>query len=89
MGLFSELKRRNVIRVGLAYVVAAWVLTQVMEIATDAFEAPPWVLKLIVTALVVGLFPVLMFSWAYEITPEGIKREAEIERSESITAHTG
>ncbi len=88
MGLFAELKRRNVIRVGLAYVVAAWVLTQVMEIATDAFEAPPWVLKLIVTALVVGLFPVLMFSWAYEITPEGIKREAEIDRSESITAHT-
>ncbi len=89
MSFLSELKRRNVIRVGLAYVVAAWLLVQVMEIAADSFEAPAWVMKLLITALAVGVLPTLIFSWVYEITPEGIKREVEIDRSESITAATG
>jgi len=89
LSLFAELKRRNVIRVGLAYVVAGWLLAQVVELAVDAFEAPPWVLKLIVTLIVVGLVPVLIFSWVYELTPEGVKREVEVDRSESITSQTG
>ena len=89
MSLLAELKRRNVIRVGLAYVVAGWLLAQVVELASDAFEAPPWVLKLVVMIIVVGLVPVLIFSWVYELTPEGIKREVEIDRSESITSQTG
>ena len=89
MSLLAELKRRNVIRVGLAYIVAGWLLAQVVELASDAFEAPPWVLKLVVTLIVVGLVPVLMFSWAYELTPEGIKREVEVDRNESITTRTG
>ena len=89
MSLFAELKRRNVIRVGLAYVVAGWLLAQVVELAVDAFEAPPWVLKLIVTMIVVGLVPVLIFSWVYELTPEGVKREVEVDRTESITPQTG
>lgn len=88
MSLFAELKRRNVIRVGLAYVVAAWVLVQVMEIAVDAFEAPAWVLKLIVTMLVIGLLPALVFSWVYELTPDGLKRESEVRAEESAVAHT-
>jgi TolB-like protein/Flp pilus assembly protein TadD len=88
MSFFAELKRRNVIRVGLAYVVAAWVLVQVMEIAVDAFEAPAWVLKLIVTMLVVGLLPALVFSWVYELTPDGLKRESEVRAEESAVAHT-
>ncbi|MEJ2514297.1 MAG: tetratricopeptide repeat protein [Gammaproteobacteria bacterium] len=89
MSFLGELKRRNVIRVGLAYIVSGWLLAQVAEFATDAFEAPPWVLKLITTFIVAGLFPVLMFSWAYEITPEGIKRESEVDHSRSITDQTG
>jgi len=88
MSFFAELKRRNVIRVGLAYVVASWVLIQVMEIAVDAFEAPAWVLKLIVTMLVIGLLPALVFSWVYELTPEGLKRESEVRAEESAVAHT-
>ena len=88
MSFFAELKRRNVMRVGLAYVVAAWVLIQVMEIAVDAFEAPAWVLKLIVTLLVIGLLPALVFSWVYELTPEGLKRESEVRAEESAVAHT-
>jgi len=88
MPFFSELKRRNVIRVGLAYVVAAWVLIQVMEIAVEAFEAPTWVLKLIVTMLAVGLLPALVFSWIYELTPGGLKRESDVTPEESALAHT-
>jgi len=88
MSFFAELKRRNVIRVGLAYVVAAWVVIQVMEIAADAFEAPAWVLKLVVTMFVVGLLPALVFSWVYELTPEGLKRESDVSAEESAVAHT-
>jgi len=89
VSFFEELKRRNVIRVGVAYVVAGWLLAQVVDLAADAFNAPDWVLALVVTFIAIGLVPVLMFSWAYEITPEGIKRESEVDRSESITDHTG
>jgi len=89
LSLFAELKRRNVIRVGVAYVVAGWLLAQVVELAADAFGAPPWVLKLVVMIIVVGLVPVLIFSWVYELTPEGIKREVEVDRSQSITDQTG
>ena len=89
MSLLAELRRRNVIRVGLAYVVAGWLLVQVLEIAADSFEAPAWVMKFAITVIAVGLLPTLIFSWVYEITPEGIKREVEVERTESITAATG
>ncbi|MEJ2514298.1 MAG: hypothetical protein P8102_03625 [Gammaproteobacteria bacterium] len=89
MSLLVELRRRNVIRVGLAYVVAGWLLVQVLEIAADSFEAPAWVMKFAITVIAVGLLPTLIFSWVYEITPEGIKREVEVDRSESITAATG
>jgi TolB-like protein/lipopolysaccharide biosynthesis regulator YciM len=89
VSFFEELRRRNVIRVGVAYVVAGWLLAQVIDLAADAFNAPDWVLALVVTFIAIGLVPVLMFSWAYEITPEGIKRESEVDRSESITDHTG
>lgn len=88
MSFVAELKRRNVIRVALAYVVASWLLVQVMEIAADAFGAPDWVLKLLITLLAVGLVPLLVFAWVYELTPEGIRKEAEIEPAESVTAHT-
>ncbi|NGX15002.1 tetratricopeptide repeat protein [Wenzhouxiangella sp. XN24] len=88
MSLFSELQRRNVIRVAITYLVAAWVLIQVMEIATDAFGAPEWVLKVFIVALVLGFVPMLIFSWVYELTPEGLKRESEVPPDASVTAHT-
>ncbi|MEJ2513595.1 MAG: tetratricopeptide repeat protein [Gammaproteobacteria bacterium] len=88
MSFFSELRRRNVIRVGIAYVVASWLLVQVMELAADAFGAPDWVLKLLITLLAVGLLPLLIFAWVYEFTPEGLRRESDIQPDESITAHT-
>ncbi len=88
MSFFEELKRRNVIRVAVAYAVAAWLLVQVLEIATDAFEAPAWVLKIVMTLLAIGLIPALVFSWVYELTPEGIKRESDVAPQDAVTAHT-
>jgi len=86
---FEELKRRNVIRVGVAYTVAAWLLAQVMQLAAESFEAPAWVMKMLITVLVIGLPVALVFSWAYEITPEGLRREREVIKDRSITHETG
>ncbi len=88
MSFFEELKRRNVFRVGIAYVVAAWLLVQMLEIAADAFDAPAWVLKIVMTLLALGLVPTLVFSWAFELTPEGLKRESEVQPENSVTAQT-
>jgi TolB-like protein len=89
MSLFEELKRRNVIRVGVAYAVAAWVLLQIFDVLGDIFELPAWGGKLILAMLIVGFFMALFFAWAFELTPEGVKREAEVDRSQSITPQTG
>jgi TolB-like protein/Tfp pilus assembly protein PilF len=87
--LFSELKRRNVFRVGIAYVVVAWVLLQAIDFALDIISAPNWVMQVFFLAAVVGLPIVLIFSWIFEMTPEGIKRESEIDRNRSVTGDTG
>jgi TolB-like protein/Tfp pilus assembly protein PilF len=89
MSFFEELKRRNVVRVGVAYVVIAWLLAQVAEFAFENFGAPDWVLKTFVVVLLLGLPVALIFAWAFEMTPEGIKREKDVDRSESITPQTG
>ena len=89
MSFFAELSRRNVIRVAIAYAVVSWVLAQIAEFAFENFGAPDWVLKSVVVVLLLGFPIVLMFAWAFELTPEGIKREKEVDRSESITPQTG
>jgi len=86
---FAELKRRNVYKVAVAYAVAAWLLIQAASILFPTFEAPAWVMKVFVTLILLGFPIALIFSWAFEITPEGIKRESKIEPDKSITAHTG
>jgi hypothetical protein len=88
MSLFAELKRRNVIRVGLTYLISAWVFAQVFDLAVDAFEAPAWVLKVVISLLVLGAIPVLVFSWVYEMTPEGLRRDADLKPGESEGART-
>jgi TolB-like protein/Flp pilus assembly protein TadD len=86
---FSELKRRNVYKVAVAYVVVAWLLIQVASILFPTFDAPPWAMKVLV-ALLVLCFPIaLVLSWAFEITPEGIKLESEIDPKKSIAGKTG
>ena len=89
MSFVGELKRRNVVRVGLAYAVIGWVLAQIAEFAFENFGAPDWVLKSFVVLLLLGLPLALFFAWAFEITPEGIKREKDVDRSDSVTSQTG
>jgi TolB-like protein len=86
---FAELKRRNVYKVAVAYAVVAWLLIQAASILFPTFEAPSWVMKVFVSLLVLGFPVALVFSWAFEITPEGIKRESEVEPNKSISRHTG
>jgi len=81
--------RRNVVRVGVAYIVVAWVLAQVAEFAFDNFGAPEWTIKAVVVVLLIGLPIALIFSWAFEMTPDGVKLEKDVDRSQSITSHTG
>ncbi len=86
---FSELKRRNVYKVAVAYAVVSWLLIQAASILFPTFDAPSWVMKAFV-ALLVLCFPVaLILSWAFEITPEGVKLESEIDPKKSITRKTG
>src|SRR5262249_33939684 len=85
----SELKRRNVYKAAVAYAVIAWLVIQATSILLPTFDAPGWAMKLVVGILVVGCPVILALSWAFEITPEGIKLESEIAPNESITRHTG
>lgn len=89
MNFFSELKRRNVYKVAVAYAVVAWLTIQAASILFPTFEAPPWVMKVFVAVIILGFPIALAFSWAFEITPEGIKREEAVPPNESITHHTG
>src|SRR5438876_8394819 len=86
---FLELKRRNVYKVAVAYAVVAWLLIQAASIFLPAFNAPQWAMQIVILILVVGFPIALAFSWAFEITPEGIVRESEVQADESITHHTG
>jgi adenylate cyclase len=88
-GIFNELKRRNVVRVGIAYILVAWLLAQVAELGLDSFDAPGWVIKSVLLLLAMGLPVALFFAWAFELTPEGLKKEKDVDRSQSITNQTG
>ena len=86
---FTELKRRNVYKVAVAYAVVAWLLLQAASIFLPAFDTPPWVMKIFIIVVIFGFPVALIFSWAFEITPEGIKLESEIEPNKSIKRRTG
>ena len=86
---FSELKRRNVYKVAVAYLVASWLLIQIATQVFPFFEVPNWAVRLVVLILILGFPAALIFSWAFEITPEGIKRESEIGPGKSVTRKTG
>lgn len=89
MTIYQELKRRNVFRVGIAYAVACWVLLQIVDVIAPIFELPDWAPRLVFLLLMIGLIPALIFAWAFEITPEGVKKEADVDRTASITHTTG
>jgi len=78
---FSELKRRNVYKVAFAYAVVAWLVIQVASIVLPMFGAPEWLLPCTIVVLVaIGFVPAVIFSWVFELTPEGLKREEEVAR---------
>jgi TolB-like protein/Tfp pilus assembly protein PilF len=86
---FAELKRRNVYKVAVAYAVVAWLLIQVATQVFPFFEIPNWAVQLVVLVLVIGFPIATVLSWAFEMTPEGIKREAEVDRAKSIPRKAG
>src|SRR6476619_7067499 len=85
---FSELKRRNVIRFAGLYLVGAWLLTQVAGTVLPMFGAPDWLPRSIVVLLAIGFIPALIFSWVFELTPEGLKRDEEVTPAQSIGPQT-
>jgi TolB-like protein len=82
MSFLEELRQRNVVRVGLAYAVAAWLIAQVADLVLESFEAPSWVMRALLIALGLGFAAALLLAWLFEITPEGIKRETDVDRSD-------
>ena len=89
MSFFEELKRRNVIRVGIAYGVSAWFILQLADVVLENIAAPEWLMQAIMLLLLIGLPVVIIFAWAFEMTPEGIKKEKDVDRTQSITPQTG
>jgi len=89
MSLFVELKRRNVFRVAIAYIITAWLVLQVADIVLNNIGAAGWVFPAILLILVLGFPLAILLAWAFELTPEGLKREKEVERSQSVTHQTG
>ena len=88
MNFIHELKRRNVIRMAGLYLVGAWLITQVAATLLPVFEAPDWAMKTIVAILLIGFIPALVFSWVFEMTPDGLKRDADVIPEQSIAPQT-
>lgn len=89
VSFFSELKRRNVLRVAAAYIVTSWLVVQVVETLFPVYGLSDAAIRVVITLLAIGFLPALLFSWAFEITPEGLKKEKDVDRSQSITPTTG
>jgi len=87
--ILNELKRRNVFRVGAAYIVVSWLIIQVIETISGPLSLPDWTETFFIVALLSGLPLVLLFSWAFEITPDGLKKTADVDTDDSVTATTG
>ncbi len=88
MSFFNELKRRKVFRVGIGYVLIAWLVAQVLQLVFESFGTPDWAIKTVLAILASGLPFALFFAWAYELTPEGLKRDKDVTRSQPITPQT-
>ncbi len=89
MNFFDELKRRNVFRVGFAYAVVGWLVAQVADLALESFGAPDWVMKTLLFLIMLGFLAALFIAWAYEITPEGVKRAEDVDPNQTIVHQTG
>ena len=86
---FGELKRRNVVRVGVAYIIVGWVVVQIGQVLFESFGTPDWVIKTVIVLVAIGFPFALIFAWAFEITPEGVKKTRDVDLSVSVTHSTG
>jgi len=89
MKILGEMKRRNVFRIGMAYIVASWVLIQIGDIIARNFGAPAWVMGVVITLLISGMPVVLYFTWVFAITTDGIRKESDLQKVDSLTRKTG
>ncbi len=89
MSLFEELKRRNVFRVAIAYLAGGWLLIQIVETVFPAFGLGDFSVRVTVIVFAIGLIPTLIIAWAFELTPEGLKKDSDVDRSQSFTPQTG
>jgi TolB-like protein/Tfp pilus assembly protein PilF len=89
MSFFGELRRRNVVKVGAAYLIVAWLLIQVAATVLPTFDAPRWAVQTLMFVVILGFPVALVLAWVYELTPEGIKRTADVPAAQSITPATG
>jgi len=89
MSVIAELKRRNVFRVGVAYAIVAWLLVEVASVMLPTFKAPEWVMQVFTFLVILGFPLAMILAWAFELTPEGIKRETAVDPAESISHVTG
>ncbi|MCH8173140.1 MAG: adenylyl cyclase, partial [Proteobacteria bacterium] len=85
---FAELKRRNVVRVAVAYVVVSWVILQFVDVIQDPLNLPGWFQTVTIVFLGIGFPIALIVSWAFEVTSEGLKKTEEVDRSKSVTTGT-
>ena len=88
MSLFEELKRRNVFRVAAAYLVVGWLLTEVLTTLLPAFGAPEWISRTVMLVFALGFLPTIVLSWVYELTPDGIKKDHEVDRTDPEATET-
>jgi len=89
MSFFAELKRRNVFKVAAAYVIVGWLIMQAGEVMSPALNLPGWVNSMLAFFLILGFPLAMFFAWAFEMTPEGLRKEQDIDRSQSIAQATG
>src|SRR5437868_15505207 len=89
MSFFGELKRRNVIRMAGLYLVGSWLVVQVAGTVLPMFGVPEWLPRTIVVMVAIGFVPAVIFSWVFQLTPEGLKREEDVAPEHSITPQTG
>src|SRR5437764_3318347 len=86
-GFFGELKRRNVYKLAVAYAVVSWLLIQIATQVFPFFEIPTWSVRLVIIALVLGFPVALLLSWAFDLTPAGIRRTDDIEETKTSASH--
>ncbi|MGI9263293.1 MAG: hypothetical protein ACR2QU_00095 [Gammaproteobacteria bacterium] len=88
-GIYQELRRRNVFRVAMVYLIASWILIQIAETTFPALNLPDWTVTFVVVLLAMGFPIAVIFAWAFELTPEGLKKTAHVNPTESVTQSTG